>query len=559
MDKKISFCVPIYKTEKFLKRCLVSLLKQDYKNIEIVCVMDGQSDEAEAIIDDIKRDYPEASIVSKTIEHGGACKARNEGAYTATGDILCFFNSDYVATPGGVRAWMEALEDNPDCGFVYGGYGWIDPEGKKDPTNGDFSGSYSSEEFDAYKLECYNYIDCGSPIRKEVFKPWDENCKSLQDWDFFLRIVKSGVKGKFIRDICYGAELPRPKGLSDDSSSNWKDRVKYVKENHNIPQRDICFTSYGAPQHALRTAKMLGADFKGYTLPADFKPHDYKMIYLIGCYSGQQKNFSNLAAFRNASDDCVKVIHWVGADIYWLRYLTFEEVKYLIPKLQNEIDYHLVECEQMQKEMADYGLKTEIVPIPPPGEYTMLPMPKEFTVAVMKTNKSDFDKYCGNLMDEVMAALPNVKFKVFGDGRCNRKLANVENLGYVNMDDLIKDSSCFLRIVRHDGMMMAANEFIMSGRDAITNLKMPHMDFIDTSVDEKNWDKFGAGFNIHNYPDTKKKIIEKILEVKERKVEHNDRFIASVYYKTLLDKKKYERKVNELLVKGKNGHSKDNN
>jgi glycosyltransferase involved in cell wall biosynthesis len=546
MDKRISFVVPIYKTAQYLDRCLRSLINQDWSNKEIVCVFDGPDKESEKIIKDLKKFFPSVDVSYKVIDHGGACKARNEGAKLANGDILSFFNSDYVAVPGMARTWMEAFEDFPDCGFVYGGYGWIDPQ--KNPLNGEYAGYYGSEEFDAFKLENYNYIDCGNPIRKEVFKPWDENCKSLQDWDFFLRIVKSGVKGKFIKDIVYSAELPRPKGLSDDSSNNWIERVRYVKKNHGIKENDVVITSIGAPLHALRTAKMIGADFKGYTMPVNFKPHNYKMIYLIGCYTGKEKNFSNLSVFRGSSKDCIKVIHWVGADIYWLRALTFEEVKFIMPKLQKEIDYHFVECEQMQKEMADYGLKTEILPIPPPDKYEMMPtLPAEFTIAVMKTDKSDFDKYCGNLMDEVMAALPNVKFKVFGDGKCNRKLDNVENSGYVKMHDLIDKSSCFLRIVRHDGMMMAANEFVMCGRDAITNLEMPYMDFVDTQVNHDNWDKFGGGFNELSYPDTKAKIIEKILEVKNRSYDCKNRSIASDYYKKLLNPHKFKNKVYGLL------------
>lgn len=544
MGSRISFVVPIYKSEDFLERCLMSLANQNYENKEIVCVADGESRQAEGIVLNIKTQYPNLNIKYHTIEHGGACKARNEGFYKSTGDIISFFNSDYIATTGMAEMWIGHLEDNPDCGFIYGGYGWIDS--KKNAELGEFGGYYPSEEFDAFKLENYNYIDCGMPIRREVFQLWDVNCKSLQDWDFFLRIVRSGVKGKYIKDISYGAELPRPKGLSDDSSNNWIERVKYVKKNHGIKENDICVTSYGAPQHALRTAKMIGADFRGYTMPAHFKPHNYKVMYLIGCYSGKDKNFSNLSAFRGCSDDCTKIIHWVGADIYWLRNLSFEEVKFLMPKLQKEIDYHLVECEQMQKEMKDYGLDTIIVPIAPPNDYDILPLPEEFTVALMKTNKSDFDKYCGNLMDEIMAALPNVKFNVFGDGKCERKMSNVTNLGYVNMDDLMKKSSCFLRIVRHDGMMMAANEFVMCGRDAITNLKQPYMDFIDTSVNPDNWDKFGAGFNIHNYPETKKKIIEKILEVKERVISVEDRLKASNYYKHLLDKNEFKKKIYSL-------------
>lgn len=532
-NKKISFIIPVYKTEQYLERCLLSLTDQDWINKEIICILDGENKKCEEIINNVIKKSNGVNIKYKVIEHGGACKARNEGAKLATGDIWSFFNSDYNALPGMIRTWMEAFEDNPDCDFVYGGYGWIPREYKY----------YASEDFDAYKLESYNYIDCGNPIKKEIFQPWDDNCKSLQDWDFFLRLVKSGAKGKYLgpRNIVYEAEIPRSKGLSDDSSSNWLERVAYVKKNHGITDKSICVSSLGAPKHGVNVAKLLNADFKPYP---SFKPQNYKMVYLIGFYKSYAEHAK---VFANLNKDCVKVIHWVGADIYWLRDLKFAEIKYFMQKLSENIGYHLVECEQMQQEMADYGIKAEIVPIPPMPEYTILPLPDEFSVAVMKTEVSDFDKYLGDLMDEIMAAMPHVKFKVFGDGKCKRQLDNVENCGYVDMQGFMPKCSCFLRIVKHDGMMMAANEFVMAGRDAITNLKMPYMEFIDTSVDPRNWDKFSAGFNIHNYPETKAKIINKIVAVKNGLAGNKNKMQASDYYKKLLDKNVYKEKIYAML------------
>lgn len=532
-NKKISFIVPVYKSEDYLERCIKSLIDQDWKNKEIICILDGENAKAQEILEKYS-----GEVVYKVIEHGGACKARNEGAKIATGDILSFFNSDYVALPGMIRTWMEAFEDNPDCDFVYGGYGWIPRE----------CGQYSSEDFDAYKLESYNYIDCGNPIKREIFQEWDEHCKSLQDWDFFLRLVKSGAKGKYIKDIVYEAEIPRSGGLSDDSSSNWLERVKYVKINHRIPERSICVSSLGAPRHGINVAEMLDADFKPYP---GFKPNNYKMVYLIGFYKSYVEH---ARVFSNLPKDCIKVVHWVGADIYWLRDLKYGEIKHFIKRLNESIDYHLVECKQMWQEMKEYGVNIhDIVPIAPPGKYKILPLPEEFTVAVMKTDVSDFDKYCGDLMNEVMAAMPHVKFKVFGDGKCNRNLPNVENCGYVDMEKFIPKCSCILRIVRHDGMMMACNEFVMCGRTAITNLPAPQMEYVDTWVDRKNWDKFGAGFNLFNYPKTKAAIIDKIIAVKESRAGNFGKHypMASNYYINLLDKHKYKKYMYKLLKQGK--------
>ena len=546
---KISFVVPVYKSEDRLKACLDSLIDQTGADIEIVVVYDGESIKAEQIVEDERdklRKIQASNIEIKDlkIEHSGACAARNAGFYASTGEIVSFFNSDYKALPGMIQEWLEGFKDNPEAGFIITGYGWT-KEGENYPLP-----PHQAEEFDPFTLENYNYIDCGCPLKREVFQPFDVNCKSLQDWDFFLRIVKSGVKGAWKPGITYLAEVPKAGGLSNDSHNNWIERVEYVKKNNNIPLHDVCVVSAGAQQHAKRIAKMIGAD---YNPLISNKKHKYKMVILIGAYTGPRdketsnKNLSNFSFFDNCSKECVKVIYWVGADIYWLRDLTVMENE-MFGAFLNKNYKHFVECEQMQKEMKTYHIDAEIMPIPPPGEYKILPLPAEFTVAIMKTDRSDFDKYCGDLMDSVMAAMPMIKFKVFGDGKCRRPLDNVENCGYVKMEEFIPQCSAIMRIVRHDGMMMALNEFVMSGRDALSNLEMPYIEFIDTSMSKDNWDRFGAGFNLYNYPETKKKIIVKLYELSMGKAGNaGKREEAADYYNKLLDKATFQNRINGLL------------
>jgi hypothetical protein len=76
---------------------------------------------------------------------------------------------------------------------------------------------------------------------------------------------------------------------------------------------------------------------------------------------------------------------------------------------------------------------------------------------------------------------------------------------------------------------------------------MPFIEFIDTSIDEDNWDRFGAGFNIYNYPDTKAKIIDKILSLKDGTAGNKYRWLASSYYRVILNKGTFKRKINSLI------------
>jgi len=91
-DKLISIIVPIYKVEKYLKKCIESILKQTYKNIEIILVDDGSPDNCGKICDYYKQMDKRIKVIHKN--NGGLSEARNYGIREARGDYLLFVDSD---------------------------------------------------------------------------------------------------------------------------------------------------------------------------------------------------------------------------------------------------------------------------------------------------------------------------------------------------------------------------------------------------------------------------------------------------------------------------------
>ena len=91
--KKVSIIIPVYNTEKYLKKCLNSVVKQTYKNIEIIIVNDGSPDNSQNIIDKFKQQYPKL-IKSFIKKNGGLSDARNYGIEKATGNYIAFLDSD---------------------------------------------------------------------------------------------------------------------------------------------------------------------------------------------------------------------------------------------------------------------------------------------------------------------------------------------------------------------------------------------------------------------------------------------------------------------------------
>ena len=112
-DKKISIIVPCYNSEKTLDRCLKSLLNQTYKNLEIICVDDGSSDNT---LNKLK-EYTSKDGRVKYIEnkHRGASKARNTGIDNSTGDYIMFCDSDdYYEKDACETMLSEMLKYNVD-------------------------------------------------------------------------------------------------------------------------------------------------------------------------------------------------------------------------------------------------------------------------------------------------------------------------------------------------------------------------------------------------------------------------------------------------------------
>ncbi len=90
--KTISYIVPVYNAEKYLKQCIDSILKQKSNDIELILVDDGSSDKSPIILDEY-RDKDERVIVIHQ-KNGGVSSARNSGLLRATGKYIRFVDSD---------------------------------------------------------------------------------------------------------------------------------------------------------------------------------------------------------------------------------------------------------------------------------------------------------------------------------------------------------------------------------------------------------------------------------------------------------------------------------
>ena len=121
---EISVIVPVYNVQKYLRKCLNSLVKQTFKDIEIIAVNDGSTDDSEEILKEYAEKYDNFSYYNK--ENGGLSDARNFGLKHANGRYVAFVDSDdYVDRTMYEKMYNKALENNYD--YVECDFYWVYP------------------------------------------------------------------------------------------------------------------------------------------------------------------------------------------------------------------------------------------------------------------------------------------------------------------------------------------------------------------------------------------------------------------------------------------------
>jgi glycosyltransferase involved in cell wall biosynthesis len=126
MLPRISVVVPSFNQAKYLELTLCSILDQNYPGLELIVIDGGSKDESPEII----RKYEQHMKFWCSEPDGGHPEGLIKGFSHATGEILCFLNSDDLFEPGALREVGEYFHKHPDVDVVYGDALWIDADGK---------------------------------------------------------------------------------------------------------------------------------------------------------------------------------------------------------------------------------------------------------------------------------------------------------------------------------------------------------------------------------------------------------------------------------------------
>lgn len=251
---KVSVIVPVYNVEKYLERCLNSLVNQTLDDIEIIVVNDSSPDESQKIIDNYIQNYPN-KVFGYIKPNGGLSDARNFGMGKMSGEYFGFVDGDdYVEETMFEKLYTTAIKEEADltcCDFY-----WEYPDHLKKSVDG----PYANEKQllvnmmptvwnKLYKKQWYEKLDVKFPIGLRY-----------EDSSFSIRIAP------FINKIAYVNEpliyyVQRQDSITYTQNSKVGDMITVFQEIFDYYKKHQLYDKYYDELEYLTLKYFLGSSF----------------------------------------------------------------------------------------------------------------------------------------------------------------------------------------------------------------------------------------------------------------------------------------------------------
>lgn len=128
--KKVSIISGVYNAEKYLNKCIESIVNQTFKNIEIILINNASFDNSQVIIDKYIEEYPNKVIGFETSDKLGAGGSRAKGLELATGDYICFIDCDDTVCTNYIEEMMKVATKNNYPDIIYCNFQKVNERGQ---------------------------------------------------------------------------------------------------------------------------------------------------------------------------------------------------------------------------------------------------------------------------------------------------------------------------------------------------------------------------------------------------------------------------------------------
>lgn len=230
MNQKISIIVPAYNCENKIEKCIKSISRQTYDNLEIIIVNDGSTDNTALICQKLAHNDERIKVINQ--ENQGVSMARNQGIKCATGEYIQFVDADDTIEPDMTATLVKTMRKY-DCQFVICGYNQYKNGNKEIICHPD--GEYDLEDFKNVFMEFYNTWMINMPWNKMYKKEcihtqFQSDINLGEDLIFNLEYIKGCHKIAVINYCGYNYYFENGTSLA---GSFRKEKIEYSKMLHN--------------------------------------------------------------------------------------------------------------------------------------------------------------------------------------------------------------------------------------------------------------------------------------------------------------------------------------
>lgn len=190
----VSIIIPTYNNVDTICQAVDSCINQTYKNIEIIVIDDGSTDNTKKVLNKYLSDERFKYIYQENQERSAA---RNHGLDIAKGEYIQFLDSDDRLYPSKIEKQVNFLDSNPEYFLVYCGVEYIDKNGKCINT---LEKGY--ENIVQIQLLKGNFITIHAPLTRKNNIRFNVNSNRLEDWEYWISSIKTKKIGYIDKILC---------------------------------------------------------------------------------------------------------------------------------------------------------------------------------------------------------------------------------------------------------------------------------------------------------------------------------------------------------------------
>lgn len=239
--EKVSVIVPIYNVEKYLKYSIGGILKQSYKNLEIILVNDGSQDNSLAICEEYSKIDNRIKIIS--VENGGQGKARNIGLQHSTSDWILFLDADDYYYNNAVEYLVELAER-------YGSDLVVTPlRVVRDHIQGGNAPSIKNEKIlnlnkdrlieEMYYGRLLGATPCGKLYKREILEKWPFPDQLFEDLAIAYKHLMSAKKVAVSNQYYYNYYQRVGSTTKSRYTSKLEDFYRAIEKNYKYLEEDF--------------------------------------------------------------------------------------------------------------------------------------------------------------------------------------------------------------------------------------------------------------------------------------------------------------------------------